>query len=247
MYVALTADHEVSAEPEHDDYGYAQHEFQGRPEHSHQADQAQAAADVFLVGGFEGGDFGLLLHIGADDAGAGEIFLGAGRDVGEHGLNAFEALVNAASEILDDDAGDGQREKGEQGELGADGEHEEQRSGGEDDGIGGVHDGRTEQHADGVEIVGGAGHDVAGAVALVVGVGEALQVLEQVVAQIEFDIAGDADDDPARQKLEDAFDEGDGDYEQGVGQEFLAGYTGVKIVDRAAQDLREEDPDSVIA
>src|ERR1035437_5859933 len=132
MYVALAVDHEISAEPEHDDYGYAQHEFEGGPEHSHQADETQAAADVFLVGGFEGGDLGLFLHIGADDSGAGEIFLGAGRDVGEHGfdgvetpreaaaaiieehgLDAFEALVNAASEILDDDAGDGQREKGE--------------------------------------------------------------------------------------------------------------------------------------
>src|ERR1019366_5610885 len=102
-------------------------------------------------------------------------------------------------------------------------------------------------HPDGVQIVGGAGHDVAGAVALVVGVGEALQVLEQVVAQIEFDVAGDADDHPAREELEDAFDEGDGDYEQGIGQEFLAGYTGVKIVDGATQNLREEDPDSVIA
>ena len=104
-------DHLASAEPEHDDDGYAEHQFQRGPEHAHQADQAQAAADVFLVGGFEGGDFGLLLHVGADDAGAGEIFLGAGRDVGEHGLNAFEALVNAASEILDHDAGDGQREE----------------------------------------------------------------------------------------------------------------------------------------
>ena len=102
-----------SAEPEHDDYGGAEHEFQRRPEHSHQAHQAEAAADVFLVGVLEGRDLGLFLHIGADDAGAGEVFLGAGRNVGEHGLNAFEALVNAASEILDDDAGDGQRQKGD--------------------------------------------------------------------------------------------------------------------------------------
>ena len=104
-----------SAQPQHDDDGRAQHEFQRGPEHPHQADEAEAAADVLLVGAFEGGDLSLFLHVGADDAGSGEIFLGAGRDVGEHGLNAFEALVNAASEVLDDDARDGQRQKGDRG------------------------------------------------------------------------------------------------------------------------------------
>ena len=212
-----------SAEPQHDHDSRAEHQFQRGPEHPHQADQSEAAADVFLVGAFEGGDLGLFLHIGADDAGAGEVFLGAGRDVGEHGLNAFEALVNAASEILDDDAGDGQRQKGVEGELGADGEHEAQRAGGEDNGVGRVHDGGAEQHPDGVQVVGGAGHDVAGAVALVVGVREAFEVREQVVAQIELDIARDADDYPARQKLEDSLGQRDGDDEQGVGEKFLAG------------------------
>ena len=109
-----------AAEPEHDDDGGAEHEFQGRPEHSHQADQAQAAADVFLIGALEGGDLGLFLHVGANDAGAGKIFLGARRNVGEHRLNALETLVNAAAEILDDDAGDGQRQKGIERQLGAD-------------------------------------------------------------------------------------------------------------------------------
>ena len=100
--------------------------------------------------------------------------------------------------------------------------------------------------ADGVQIVGGAGHDVAGAVALVVGVGEAFEVGEQIVAQIEFDVAGNADDHPARQKLEDSFGQRDGDDEQGVGEKFLAGDAGVQIVDGAAQNLRKEDPDAVI-
>src|ERR1039457_4201737 len=107
MYVALAVDHQISAEPEHDDYGYSQHEFEGGPEHSHQAAQAQAAAGVFLVGGFEGGDLGLFVHIGADGSGAGEIFLGAGRDVGEHGLDGVEGLVNGASGTLGDDGGGG--------------------------------------------------------------------------------------------------------------------------------------------
>jgi hypothetical protein len=154
--------------------------------------------------------------------------------------------VNAAAEILDDDAGDGQRQKGVEGQLGADGEHETQSAGGEDDGVGRVHDSGAEQHPDGEEVVGGAGHNVTRAIALVVGVREAFEVREQVVAQIELDIAGDADDYPARQKLEDSLGQRDGDDEQGVGEQFLAGHAGLKIVDGAAEDLRKEYPDSVI-
>src|ERR1019366_820262 len=189
-----------SAEPQHDDNGGAQHEFERGPEHSHQADQAEAAADVFLISALEGGNLCLFLHIGADDAGARKVFLGAGRNVREHGLNAFEALVNAAAEILDDDAGDGQGQKGVEGELGADGHHEAESAAGED----------------------------------------------QVVAQIELDIARDSDDHPARQKLEDSLDQSDGDDEQRVGEKLLTGHARVKIVDGAAENLRKEDPDSVI-
>ena len=61
----------------------------------------------------------------------------------------------------------------------ADAPHEDQRADGEDDRVRGVHDGRAEQHADGVEVVGGAGHDVAGPSALVVGVGRAFEVSEK--------------------------------------------------------------------
>src|ERR1039457_291653 len=58
-----------SAEPQHDDNGGAQHEFERGPEHSHQADQAEAAADVFLISALEGGNLCLLLHIAAEAAG----------------------------------------------------------------------------------------------------------------------------------------------------------------------------------
>ena len=63
-----------------------------------------------------------------------------------------------------------------------------------------------DQHAHGIQVVGHAGHDVAGAGALVVAVGEPLQMGEQVVAQVEFDLARNADEDPAGQILEDGLD-----------------------------------------
>ena len=154
--------------------------------------------------------------------------------------------MNAAAKILDEDAGDGEGSEGDQRELGADGEHEAEGAGGEDERVGRVHDGRAEEHADGVEVVGGAGHDVAGAVALVVGVGEALEVGEEVVAEIEFDVARDADNDVAGEELEDAFEEGDGDQEERVGEQLFAGDAGVEGIDGAADDLREKDPDPVI-
>ena len=66
------------------------------------------------------------------------------------------------------------------------------------------------EHADGVEVVGGAGHDVAGAGALVEAVGQTFEMGEQIVAEVELDLARDADHDPAREVLEDAFGERDG-------------------------------------
>ena len=63
----------------------------------------------------------------------------------------------------------------------------------------------ADQHAHGVQVVGHAGHDVAGAGALVEAVREPLEMREQVVAQVEFDFARDADEDPAGQVLEDTF------------------------------------------
>ena len=83
-------------------------------------------------------------------------------------------------------------------------QHEDQRAGGEHHGVGRVHDRRAEQHADGVQVVGGARHDVAGAGALVEAVGKRFQVAEQIVAQVELDVARDADQDPAGQELKDA-------------------------------------------
>jgi len=52
--------------------------------------------------------------------------------------------------------------------------------------------------------VGGAGHDIAGAVALIVGMREAFEVREQIVAEVKFDVGEIPMNDPARQELEDA-------------------------------------------
>ncbi len=119
----------VASDEEGDHEREAEDEFERGPEHGHEADEVEAAADVLAVGGLEGGDLGLFLGEGADEAGAGEVLLGLGGDVGEHGLDALEAAVDAVAEVLDEDGGDGQRDEGEEGQLGADAIHEGQRGG----------------------------------------------------------------------------------------------------------------------
>ncbi len=186
----------ASAKPEHEHHGAAEHEFQRGPEHAHQAHQAQAAADVFLVFSFEGSNLRFFLHVGADQARSREVLLRARGDVGEHGLNSFEAIVNAAAKRLNHDAHRRQRQKRVEREPWTDRDHEGQRTRGVDDSIGGIHDRRAQQHTHRVQVVGGACHDVACAMALVIGVRQAFESLKKIVAQVELDVAGDTDHDP---------------------------------------------------
>ena len=86
--------------------GQAEHEFQGGPQHSHQTDQSQTARDVLTVGAFESVYFCLLLHVSANYAGSGKVFLDPRGYVGEHGLNSFKALMDLLSEILHHDTHD---------------------------------------------------------------------------------------------------------------------------------------------
>src|SRR6185312_169105 len=78
----------------------AEHKLQGGPQHRHQARQQKAAANVLLVGALEGGNLRLLLRKGADQPRAGEVLFGLCGDVREHGLDAFEARMNARAEVL---------------------------------------------------------------------------------------------------------------------------------------------------
>ncbi len=78
---------------------------------------------------------------------------------------------------------------------------------------------------------------------------------EQIVAQIEFDFAGDADQDPAGQVLEDGLDRGDRKQQQRILQHIVAnhrravvpGDADVQNIDGLANDEREENPDAVVA
>ena len=85
-----------------------------------------------------------------------------------------------------------------------------------------VHDRRTQQFADRVQIVGGARHNVARAVAQIIGVAETFEAGEQVIAQVEFDVARDADHDPTGKELEDSFPNRDREQQPGEEKKFVA-------------------------
>ena len=123
--------------------------------------------------------------------------------------------------------------------------HVEQSYRGKHDGVGRIHDGRTQQHAHRIQVISGAGHDVAGACALVVGIRKPFQVFEQVVAQIKFDLAGNPNQLPAGQKLKNAFGYGNRDQYQGIEDELVAGYTLLNVIHGVSHLKRELRPNEV--
>ena len=85
-------------------------------------------------------------------------------NVAEHGLDLLEAVVNPLPKKITAMLTSGAGSSGEQGQRQSTREHD---GDGQDEGQAGfepVHDARAQHHADGVEVVGGARHDVAGAV-----------------------------------------------------------------------------------
>ena len=105
--------------------------------------------------------------------------------------------MNPASEVLHQDAGQGHGRKRNQCEPGADVQQEKQGEYGEEDRIRAVHKGRAEQIANGTQVVGQSGHDVARAIALIEARILLFQFFEEVAAQVEFDLPRYADENPA--------------------------------------------------
>ncbi len=190
-------------------------------------------------------DLRLFACEGADEAHAGVVFLRLRGDIGEAGLDALEACVDAAAEVLHQDAGERHGRQRHQREIGTDAQQEEQREDGKKERVGAVHQARTEQHAHGVQVVGHARHQVAGAIALIEVCILLFQLSEEIVAQIELDIARDADQHPALSVEKNPFDERDGDQQQSQKKDVLARGAVLERVDGAAKYARKLDPDGI--
>ena len=63
---------------------------------------------------------------------------------------------------------------------------------------------------------------------------------EEVVPQVVFDVARDADDDPPHQEAEDAADDGEAEQQQGVVGQLAARDPRGEIVDRVLQHPRRQ-------
>jgi len=153
--------------------------------------------------------------------------------------------MNFASQSLHQDTGQGQRYECHEGQLGANAQQKIQSADRKQYRVGAVHDGRPQQHADCVQVIGHPGHNVAGAMLLEVSGRLPLQVAEQVIAQIELNLPGNADDDPAGEKEEHALGRGNSHQQPGIEQDLLPGDAVVQVVDGDANDLGEEYPDDI--
>ena len=113
---------------------------------------------------------------------------------------------------------------------------ERERTSGVDDRVRRIHDRRPQQHSDGIQIVRGARHNIAGPMPLIVGVAQALESCEQVIAQIELNIPRDTNDHPSRQKLKNAFGQRNREQEAGIHQQLVAGYAPMQIIRSPSND-----------
>src|SRR5713226_2254310 len=154
----LAAKKLMAALPEDDEEGSADERLKRRHEHAPGADELDIAGDVLAIGLVEAADFGFFLGVGADDADAGKIFLDFCGKTGESGLNGFVEIVDDFAEMADGDGYDGHGQEHPKRQGGRKARHDDD---GEDHGhdrLTGVHDAGAENHADVVEVVGGAGH-----------------------------------------------------------------------------------------
>ena len=189
--------HEMAALPENDKKRDADHGLERGHEHAPSTDELDVARDVLTIGFIEAVDFGFLLGVSANDADTGEIFLNFGGERRERSLDFFVEFVDHFAEMLDDNSDKRHRKKNPQRELARKLGHHRDGEGHADNGLAAVHDAGTEDHAHGVEVVSGAGHEFAGAVAHIKLGFEQKKAIQQAAADVEFDVARNADENPA--------------------------------------------------
>src|SRR5712664_3510495 len=200
----------MAALPQHDQEGRADERLKRRHKHAPGADEADVSRNILAVGLVEAPDFRFFLGVGAHDTDAGKILLDARGERGEGGLDFFVEIVNGFAEEPDGDGYDRRGNQNPEREGRRERDHDYDGHDHCGDGIRAVHDAGTEDHTNGIEVIRGAGHQFAGAIADVEFGLEDQQSLEEVVANVEFDVAGDPDERPSRGERKEAFD-GDAD------------------------------------
>src|SRR5713226_3420112 len=224
----LAAKKLMAALPEDDEEGSADERLKRRHEHAPSADELDVAGDVFAIGLVEAADFGFFLGVSADDADAGKIFLDLCGKSGESGLNGFVEIVDNFAEVAHGDGYDGHGQKHPKRERRRKARHDDDRKDHGHERLAGVHDAGAEDHADVVKVVGGAGHQFAGAIADVELRLHEEKAIEQACAEIEFDVAGDADEHPARGEGQGAFEQDADNKDEAVDAQSVAAVRGIE-------------------
>ena len=155
----------MAALPQHDQEGSANERLKRRHKHAPGADEPDVSRDILAVGLVEAADFRFFLRVGAHDAHAGKILLDARGERGQRRLDFLVEVMNGLAKVPYRECHHRRREQNPQREGGRERDHNQDGHDHGDDGRRAVHDPGAEHHADGVEVVGGARHQLAGAIA----------------------------------------------------------------------------------
>ena len=199
-----------------------------------------------MVQQFEFANLRAFLGKRPHDADARQIFLHPAADIGKLRLDPFEPLMNPLAEPDHGEADERRRQDGQQRQSPVETQHDRDREQKGQSRFETVHDARAQQHADLIQIVGGARHNVAGALAREVVRRKADDVTEEVVPEVEFDVARNADQDDPHPELEDAFSGGYGEEQQGETRHGARGRTRFECVDPPAEHQRAADGNRVL-
>ena len=163
-------------------------------EHRHHQGEVSAHLDVLLhivdVVAVKVFDLVLLADKGLDDVHTGEVLLDQGIQLAQFLLHDRKQGADDAEEPEDNGPRDDEHRNHDEAEPPVDDEHHGQTADDHKEGPQQQRHAGAEEHAGNVDVAGDAGHELAGLHTVEVGEGEALDVAEQVVTQVEGDALG---------------------------------------------------------
>jgi hypothetical protein len=174
-----------------------------------------------------------------DGAHSREILLRARRQIGEPLLDLDGPLHELPAGPLHDRENDRIGEQREHRQPRVDRQHDRHRIEVVDRGVDEVQDPRPEEHPHRADVVHQARHQVAGLLPVVVTRRELLEVGEEVVPQIVFDVAADVEDDEARERTDDALEDRERDHSDHVDAEPVESAVLLDHLDRLLQQVRD--------
>ena len=241
----LAGHHLTAADPEDDDRPPAGQEAEGRVEHPRDLDQREVPSLILLGEPHELRRFGALLPVGAHDPDAAQVL---DHVIGQHaevGLDRLGAFVDPAAEPDHDHRQHGERDEDPEGEAEAGRRHHRDEEDGQHERVDQIHQCGPGHHPDVLEIVGGAGDEIAAGVPVEEGGRLPLQMGEEGVAQVGLDPAAGAVEQLPHHVPADAAEERHHHQQQEPAIQLIARSAGGDRVDAVLQKARHEGTECV--